>query len=337
MKVLFLGHYNEGSTSRMRGEYLKEILSPNLFKIINIDIPIASTPNLFKSIGWRYKFGPLINNINSFIINSINNDWNYDFVWVEKGVFVKPEIIFKLKNNSNKLVHFTPDPAFTYHQSKFFYKAIHIYDYCITTKSFEMDSYIKYGSKNTLFCTQGFDSRIHKPSNSFEEKIYETSFVGHYEKDRGVIIQNLIDNKIQVVLAGIKWEKFYENNKNNSYLIYLGNGVYGNDYAKLISNSYYSFGLLSSWIPEKHTTRTFEIPACGTCLITPVNNETSVFFSKDDVLFYNKTDEIPMIIKSNIKNKLELKKITNSGFQKVVNGNYEYKKIIESLLNIIMK
>mgnify|MGYP000939884272 CR=1 FL=1 len=39
----------------------------------------------------------------------------------------------------------------------------------------------------------------------------------------------------------------------------------------------------------------------------------------------------------NIKNKLELKKITNSGYQKVLNGNYEYKKIIESLLNTVIK
>src|SRR5215216_5893590 len=120
MKVLYVGHYNEGSTSGMRGEYLKEILPIEEFLVVNIDIPLEKTSGLFRSLGWRYRVGPLIKNINNYIIESIKGNYSYDLVWIDKGVFIDPEIIYKLKKNSNKLVHFTPDPAFTYHQSKLF-------------------------------------------------------------------------------------------------------------------------------------------------------------------------------------------------------------------------
>ena len=52
---------------------------------------------------------------------------------------------------------------------------------------------------------------------------------------------------------------------------------YIEEYAKIISLSYFGLGLLSNWVPELHTTRTFEIPACNTCLITPKTIEIANF------------------------------------------------------------
>jgi spore maturation protein CgeB len=332
MKVLYIGHYNQGSTSRMRGEYLGEILNPIFFKVINIDIPMKDTNRLFRSIGWRYKIGPLINNINKFVLNEIMHDWIYDIVWIDKGVFIKPDNIKKLKTRNNKVIHFTPDPAFTYHQSSLFQAAIPFYDFCVTTKSFEVDEYIKFKCRNVIYCTQGFDSRVHRPYHFFAQKSIDVSFVGHFEMERANLIQTLIDNGIEVVLAGIKWQKFVAKNKNNSNLNYLGNGIFGIEYAKLISSSFFSLGLISNWVPEKHTTRTFEIPACGTCLISPSNDEIRSFYSDDEVLFYESTEEIPNMIHRHLQDKKKLQQITDAGSLRVHQGNYEYKKILYSLI-----
>src|SRR5689334_11661743 len=156
MKALYVGHYDVGSTSRMRGEYLKQLLPEYEFVTINTDVPINATPKLLRSMGWRYKKGPLIRNINKYILKELNGNFEYDLVWIDKGVFIDPQIVQSLKQESRKLVHFTPDPAFTYHRSNLFYDALSLYDYCVTTKSFEIESYKKYGVK-TIFCTQGYD------------------------------------------------------------------------------------------------------------------------------------------------------------------------------------
>ncbi|MBK8510770.1 MAG: hypothetical protein IPL56_00690 [Saprospiraceae bacterium] len=170
MTVLYIGHYDEGSTSGMRADLLKEILHAQNFKIANIDIPLRATNRLFRSLGWRYKVGPLISNINDYIVSVVNNEWSYDLVWIDKGVFIYPAIIKKLKMHSGKLVHFTPDPAFSYHRSKLFYAALPYYDVCVTTKSYERRFYEEQNVNRLLVCTQGFHPDIHKPVVKFEEK-----------------------------------------------------------------------------------------------------------------------------------------------------------------------
>ena len=64
MKVLYVGHYTPGCTTHMRGEYLKVLLQPEEFRVVNIDIPIAETFPIFRQIGCLFKLGPFIRNVN---------------------------------------------------------------------------------------------------------------------------------------------------------------------------------------------------------------------------------------------------------------------------------
>ncbi len=331
MTVLYIGHYDEGSTSGMRGAYLKEILQPQNFKIANIDIPINATNRIFRSLGWRYKIGPFISNINNYIIYVINNEWKYDLVWIDKGVFVKPGIISKLRSQSKKLIHYSPDPAFTYHRSSLFYKAIQYYDACITTKSFEEKAYYAAGVKKLIITTQGFQPLLHRPYHSFKEK-KGIVFIGHYEKDREEILTVLLKKRYEITLAGVGWSFFASKNRNNNYLNYIGNGIFGKDYARAISSACISLGFLSKIIPELHTTRTLEIPACGTALVSERNIETQKMFSEDEVLFFNDKVELFDKIENAFGNMRMLKELTEKGMKKVMEGGYDYRTILHRII-----
>ena len=333
MKALYIGHYDIGSTSRMRGEYLKQLMPDHQFLVVNIDEPIKATPRLLRSMGWRYKKGPLIRNINNHIKNSLQNNYNFDLVWIDKGVFIDPQIIISLKKNSKKLVHFTPDPAFTYHRSNLFYNALPQYDYCITTKSFEIETYKTYGVK-TIFCTQGFDPGIHKPYHTFKEK-KGVVFIGHKEEEREYIISELVEKNIQVTLAGNHWEKFSAKRKHKSNLRYRGKGIFGEDYARELSGALIGLGLLSKWVPELHTTRTFEIPACKTALVTEHNPEIGSLFSDDDVIFYDDPDEAVTKIEYYLSKKERLVPFTENGYKKVTGGGFSYIDILSKVLKLI--
>ncbi len=333
MRVLYMGYYNEGSTARMRGEYLKELMPAASFKVINIDIPLHDTPRLMRSLGWRYKLGPLIGNINSYILNNLKGDFNYDLVWIDKGVFIRPDVIEKLKKNSGKLVHFTPDPAFTYHRSNLFYKALPLYDYCVTTKSFEIEDYRKFGVQ-TIFCTQGYDPQLHKPYHSSDEKS-GVVFIGHKEDEREYIIAKLIEARIAVSIAGNHWDTFAAKRKNNNYLVYKGKGIYGVAYAQAISGAKIGLGFLSKWIPELHTTRSFEIPACGTALVTEENNETRAIFNKEEAIFFKKPDDVLPAVSYYLSHPEALDKLTANGYRKVIAGGYSYNEILKGILKQI--
>jgi len=333
LAILYIGHYDIGSTSRMRGEYLQQLIPEREFLIINTDVPINSTPKLLRSMGWRYKRGPLIRNINNYIIKALKGSYSYDLVWIDKGVFIDPEIIHILKKNSGKLVHFTPDPAFTYHRSKLFYDALALYDYCITTKSFEIESYKKYGVK-TIFCTQGYDPAVHRSYHKFKEK-EGVVFIGHKEEEREYIISQLVDKDIRVTIAGNHWDKFAMKRKHKNNLIYKGKGIFGEDYARELSAALMGLGLLSRWVPELHTTRTFEIPACKTALVTEHNPEIGSVFSDDEVIYYDDPEEAVTKIEYYLAKKDRLIPFMENAYKKVTDGGYSYIEILSKILKQI--
>lgn len=333
MKALYIGHYDVGSTSRMRGEYLRQLLPELQFVTINTDVPINATPKLLRSMGWRYKKGPLIRNINKYILKELNKNFRFELVWVDKGVFIDPEIIHCLKQQSAKLVHFTPDPAFTYHRSNLFYDALPLYDYCVTTKSFEIDSYRKYGVK-TIFCTQGYDPEVHKPHHTFREK-EGVVFIGHKEEEREYIVSELVDRNIKVTIAGNHWDKFAAKRKHKSNLIYKGKGVFGDDYARELSGALVGLGLLSRWVPELHTTRTFEIPACRTALVTEHNPEIGSVFSDEEVIYFDDADEAVEKVEYYLAKKDRLISFTENGYNRVTEGGFGYREILSKILKQI--
>jgi spore maturation protein CgeB len=332
MRVLYIGQCENGSTSKMRFEKLQFFFNFQI-ELINLTPIIQNTPKFYRSLGWRFKIGPLISRINIAISKKIKNKM-YDIVWVDKGVFIQPKIINELRYKTKKLVHFTPDPAFLYHQSRFFEKSIKYYDVCITTKSFEIDLYNSKGARNCFYLTQGFDKNIHRPLVNFAEKRYDVCFIGHYEKERAELIQLLLDNGIWVVLAGIKWEGFVKKNLNKK-LSYFGCHICGDDYAGLISKSYLGLGLLSKWIPEKHTTRTFEIPACKTCLVTESNNEIDSFFSDDECIKYLTNKDCLDQIVSILKTPDMIKQISEQGYKRVVKDRRDYESQIYNICHSI--
>lgn len=330
MRVLYIGAYTDGCTSKMRGEQLKCILKPTQFDVIDTETALNLYPRIFRSIGWRFKIGPFISAINDMVDKSVIT--SYDIIWVDKGFFFKNNVISKLKNNAGVLIHYTPDTAFTFNKSRFFNSSVLYYDYCITTKSFELADYRKWGAKKVLYCTQGYNKNLHKPMHKFEEKS-GVSFIGLYEKHRGKVIQALIDSKIQVTFAGVGWENFVKKNKSNTSLNYLGKALFAEAYVNVISGSLIGLGLLSKKFPELHTTRTIEIPACGTVLATEKTTEIDEIFNDDEVIYYNSTNNLIERIQDLLNNRDVLKRIAQKGQQRIVEGAFNYESIIRSLLN----
>ncbi len=329
MKVLYIGPYSEGATSKMRGEIIKNLLNAKEFVVVDTEKILNGFNRIIKSIAFRYKTGPVIKEVNRAIQNQLHN--HYDLIWVDKGIFITKETTKKLKEHTGNLVHFTPDPAFLYHKSRHFTQSINLFDYCITTKSYEKIFYKNYGCRKLIFTTQGYDNNIHKPYHNFEDKS-GICFIGHHEDNREKFIEHLFFTNLEIIIAGIGWDRFANKHKYNPKLKYIGKGIFGIDYAKSISSSLFGLGLLSKLIPELHTTRTFEIPACKTILCTEKNEETSKFFKDDEVIFYK--DEIDLVTKIGAisKNIDAMKDLCVKGYNRVINDGYDYESIMKKLL-----
>lgn len=335
MKILYIGQYQSGGTSRMRGEVIQSLFPDSDFFFIDTSIPFDLGTRLLRSLAFRYKIGPLIGKINRYIQKEIDklHKAQFDLIWVDKAVFITAKTTKVLRQLTNKLVHFTPDPAFTYHRSQHFRASLSLYDYAITTKAYELKYFEEFLKKDCIiYATQGFDKNLHCPQTKFANKKEGLLFIGHYEDERERFLQKLIDNSISVTIAGIKWEKFAAKNIANQNLHYLGAGIYGPAYAKALSDYQFSWGALSKWIPEQHTTRTFEIPACGTALITERNPETNTFFNEDEAIFYDNINEMIEKIQYYLKHPFELEQLTGRGMLRVQNDGRDYESILRTIL-----
>jgi spore maturation protein CgeB len=286
-------------------------------------------------MGFRLKRGPLTDAINSFIVNETRRIGiaHYDLVWVDKAVFITEKTTRTLRNITSRLIHYTPDMAFYANRSSHFYHSIIHYNFVVTTKSAEISQYASLvPHEKLIITTQGYDKHLHRPLHTFEEKEHHVSFVGLCEPHREKVIQLLINHRIPVKLAGKGWVSFVKKNRNNTYLSYLGESVYGDEYVRLISSSVMSLGLLSKKFPELHTTRTFEIPACGTLLVTEKNKETTSFFTPHEALFYEQEAELPGLISKLLSNPVQLKEMTLAGREKVIKSGRDYETLLKSVL-----
>lgn len=334
-KTLYIGQFQHGSTSRMRAENLSNLLKGGL-KVIDTNIPFSKTIPIYRSLGFRYKIGPLITLINKYVLSSLE-DFQYDLIWVDKAVFLTPETTAVLRAITKKLIHFTPDPSFTFHRSRHFFNSLPYYDYLITTKSYELSYYREQTpAEKVILLHQGFDKKKHSPVHSFAQKENHMIFIGHFEKQRGEIVRHLVENKITVVVAGKGWSKFHKKKVNCAFLKYLGIGIFGDQYVQQISKAMFSWGALSKWIPEKHTTRTFEIPACGTALITERNEETQQFFSESEAIFYDSIEEMIERIRYYQNHLSELEELTRKGHEKVLSLGLDYESQLKKVLKQIL-
>lgn len=337
MTVLYIGQFTKGTTSRMRAQEIQCILKPSVFDVIDTNIPFFETHKIIRSLGFQYKKGPLISKVNSYIKNQIPHT-NYDLIWIDKGIYMEVSTMKMLKEKTKKLVHYTPDMAFYANKSKYLEHSLPYYDYCISTKTAESKFYLNLIPKQKLLMTtQGYSEKIHKPFHRFEDKDDAVVFIGLAEAHRFEIAKHLLKADLQLKLVGKKWQGFVNRHQRFQHLNYLGETIYDEAYSALISSSKFSLGFLSKQFPEYHTTRTFEILACGTALLTEANPETMAFFDDDEVIFYKNPGELIEKITYYIDHDDELEKLINKGREKVVKSGYDYQNILANVLQKVLR
>lgn len=335
-RCLYIGQYTEGSTSKMRGEVLQELLCSWEHHVADTNEVFFKHSKLWKSIAFRYKSGPVITRLNKFIYEKAYHKF-YDLIWIDKGVYIQPSLVEWLKSKGGRIVHYTPDCSFFHNRSRLFFNGIKNYDVLITTKSFEITNYKKMliDKQNLILTTQGFDKRLHfKEITDFRLRNGKICFIGLFAPYRAKLLSRLLNEGFEIVLGGYGWGKFLKAH-NGHKLEFIGNSVLKDDYVRALSRCKFAWGALQKEFPELHTTRTFEIPASGTVLLTERNSEISDFFDENEVVFFDSINELVAKLKLLSQDDLLAAEIAKKGQQRVVKDGRDYHSIIQKILNKI--
>ena len=276
LKFLYIAIQSPGTTSNLRGQTLQQLLPDAEWQSIDTDSVFRSQPRWARSLAFRLRVGPAVTAVNRLIREAVRVTSDFDIIWIDKAVYIWPQTIDFLRQRTRTLLHYTPDAAFLQNQSRFFESALPFFDRVVTTKTFELEEYKRrVPAEQVTLVTQSFDDEQHRPTIQFGEKRQEAVLIGLCEPDRERCVGTLLKHQIAVAVGGQGWERFRRQNEDNPNFRFLGARVFGAEYTSAISGALVGLGLVTKRFPELHTTRTFEIPACGTALATERNSETT--------------------------------------------------------------
>jgi len=337
--ILYVGPLHHGSTCLQRMYALQE-LGYNVYPLDTKKRP--NNPffvKLYFYILNKFFFVTDYHRINKKIINLIKNN-DIQVLWVDKVLFLKNNTLNNVKiiNLNIKLIFFSPDDMLNpSNQSKYYLQCLPLYDYHITTKSFQINELTSMGAKNVIMMNNAYCPNVHRPIPiSFYEKDKigaEVGFVGFWEKEREEYIEYLAKNNIVVRVWG-PWPKYRKYHKN---IKVEGSLVLGDNYAKTICSFDINLCFLRKINRDLQTTRSIEIPACRAFMLAERSNEHQDLFQEGiEADYFETKEELLAKVRYYLQNKEDREKIANAGYNKCLSNGYSYKERLELIIAKIL-
>ena len=337
-KVLYVGQLFEGSTALHRCRsielYCNEVHTINTYNKRGYKLTNRILQKITKIL-FNEKVDLI--GVNRLIIQEIKKKRNIDFLWIDKSVDIKPSTLNYVKqlNSRIKLIYYSPDDMMSpILNTKRFLNCVPIFDYYITTKSFNVEEIRRLGGKRILFVNNAFDSNSHKPFKYAGNEIFDVCFIGTFEYDRYKKMLFLANSGIKVMVFGgdPKWKKYIGLNKN---LIIINKWLWGEEYAEVLSRSKISLNFLKKKFRDQQTQRSVEIPAVGSFMLTERTAEhISLFKEGVEAEFFDNEVELLDKVKFYLENDKMREEIRLNGHNKCIH-NYSNDTMIKNVLNWI--
>lgn len=326
MKILYIGPQSGNSKFHI------DCLKKNSKNIDVLNIEIFFRKFRFLSLIF-YNISPKIFEIfiNIYLKNRIKNQ--YDLIYVISAEFLGINALNFLKKKTKKIFFYCADNPFVKRDKKrwtLFLSVVNQYDKIFFIQQSRLKYKKKYNSNNFVIKLPPYEKKIHKKRNL--KKIYDVVFVGTWLDTRGIFVNYLLKNKINLKVFGTRWEKdrFYKINKSN---IILGN-LKPIEYSNIINKAKIAICLFSKENEDNITTRSSEIPAIGTFMLSYKSNyQKKILRDKKEVVYFNNFNDCVQKCHFYLKETNVRKKIASQGMHKIREKlNISYEDLIKDIL-----
>lgn len=346
MKILFLGEIGTGQTSLMRMRAL-ERLGHELRGVHTVE-PWRRLSWTQRQVQRRLGRGSAVRQINAEVLEAARA-FRPDLVWAEKQEYLGLETLAVLKGMGARLVHFTPDPYFSldWKRTRAMDRAIGGFDILVYCKAYEHADYAALG-KPLVYMPLGFCDEVHRPLPSGDQQwSCAAGFLGGWEPRRERMLHAVAAAGVDLHIRGGAWDFLHDGRWTLRRRIVLGQlagedefrihrdpvvaaahrggEVYADDYARALSGARIGLGFLRKVCDDQHTTRTFEIPACGSMLLADRTEEHQDFFAEGrEADFFSSQEELVDKVRFYAGNDAARAAIAAAGRQRCETGRYAY-------------
>ncbi len=334
MKILYVASFTPGSfeNAEMRMKALEDLGHDVL--------ALNTSPYLTWGGRWlgfvfrRWMMGHPFQVIQERILQDVRH-FQPEILWVDKGRWICADTLQKAKSEAGlRCIHYTPDPALIFHQSRHFVQALPYYDIVVTTKSYEVDLYRSYGCRDVLLKRSTYERRVHmvpdRESVERPEFLVDSVFIGNYGLHRELFLEPLVEASIGLSIWGWGWDR-YPSSTLRSSIRYQG--IIGPRYACALNGARLGLGLLSPLVPDQSTTRTIEIPACGGFLLAQRTPEhLSLFEEGKEAEFFSSAKELVDKARYYLAHPQERDRIAAAGHLRCVNSPYDNDSCVREII-----
>lgn len=283
---------------------------------------------VLRKLGLAERIGTHASNIRTLNREILKRE--FDVLFVVKGNFVTAATLAALKARPNppRIVGWSPDDIYLPHnQSSILRDAAPFYDVFYTAKSLNITQgeLKSMGFADPRYLQQGYDRDQHRPMPDAGSRFAGlVTFVGFGEEDRFNKMNHLAKNGVPVHVWGHGWTPAmraaaHENLHINDH------GLFGDDYADVLCNSAISLCFLRKLNRDLHTTRTFEIPACGGFMVAERTDEHLGLFEEDtEAVYFDDKEELLSVVRRYLNDPDARARIAANGRRRAEQSGYDW-------------
>lgn len=337
MRVLYLGPVWRGSNAQS---------FRSAFESLGHDVVAVDThaPLDFygRSVGWRIvsrlNRGPLGRHTEAIreTVRDAVRSTRPELVFACKALHFDGGFVEEMRRASGALlVHWHPDdyrnPICT---STAFQSAIPAYDVCVTPKSFNVEDLRVDGARRVEFVPYAYDPAVHRPVSPRPGPPVEACFVGGWEPDRASYLERAAAAGVDLEVWGAYWQRLDRASPLRPACKF--EEVFAEDMARVFSSSMLTLGFLRKVNRDRHTARTFEIPASGGVMLAERTDEQQSFFEEGkEALYFDSADEMVATICEYVRRPDDLARIRAAALARCERDRYSYAGRLDGLLRRI--
>ena len=187
------------------------------------------------------------------------------------------------------------------------------------------------GARHVVLSQQSFCPLRYKYPSSDPRYVCDIGFIGHFEKHYARTLSSL-NRACSVSVWGDSWQRA-ANWRYPRWEHVKGPGAFGVDYVNALASFKIGLGLLSKFIPERHTTRSFEIPAAGTFLLAERTDEHQEFFIEgEEAEYFSSIDELTSKAEFYLRHPAVRARIAKRGHERCWRSGYDADSVLRRVL-----
>lgn len=303
-------------------------------EIVPFDIlPFMARTRPLRSIQVRLAPRMLLASLNTALVRDATTLRRIDLVWIDKGTWIFPETLAALRRAARcPAVHYTADAQLLINRSRHFFGALRLYDLLVTTKSFEVNLYKNKGARQILVVPQSYCPERFAHPQPDSRFTCDIGLISDLKPHYTAVVRALARRRFDVGVWGTRWA--HSALLGVPRTVVRGGGVWREDYVRALSSFRIGLGLLSKFIPEQHTTRTFEIPAAGTFLLAERTAEHQSFFDEGrEAEFFGSIDELADKAGFYLHNDAARRAIAEAGRARCSRSGYDNDTVVSRILS----